>query len=649
MKLKNRSIKIIIGVFLLTHASVVISEVSLLPIPQEIKQSPGFLTLTSRTSLGSGPNVPSELTTFCAQLLRDATGWKVPVSTKGTIQFSINTREEIPDEGYRLLVNSTNIQIVASTRKGLFYGFQTLRQLMPAVAFGRGLNSTTKWEVPFVEINDAPRFSWRGVLVDVSRKFQKPETIKKLLDAMAACKLNIFHWHLTDDQGWRIEIKKYPKLTALSKSFYTQEEIREIVAYALARNITIVPEIDVPGHSRAACTAYPQLACRNAKGKKNKRSRTYCPSDPYTYSFLENVLAEVADLFPGPWIHIGGDEVGTGAWRKCPDCQALMKKEKLRSPRNLEAFFIKKLVRYCKKLGKTPITWDEAFHADIDPSQMIMSWRGVLPGMKAAKAGHKVILCPVSSLYFDRINSRSKNQNRGYSNNPVFLHFPYFFEPRSPLLQPQFQKNILGAQGNIWGEKIKNDSHLLKQSMLRGCALAEATWSRPENKNWPSFVTRVAQHAKRLDAMQVAYFWEPESTAIERARFTEKEIDQRKPLTLDISKTVQSNTLYEFTFHRYFGKATFKAVRVELLENGKIIDSDTRNHVVTNDPRRPNQLFQVWVKNYKPKATYTLRYYLEKVGEGSVCGTLLEIPPLPKNMYSKWASPESVYKARKKK
>ena len=621
---------------------------SVIPTPEKVELGQGVLHITATTSIGAQKNVPAELTSLCASLLRQATKWNVPIRETGTIQFVLDTKQSIPKEGYELTVTKDHVQIVATTRAGLFYGFQTLRQLLPPAAFGTATEAVKEWSIPLVKITDAPRCSWRGVLVDVSRHFQTPQTIKKLLDAMAACKLNRFHWHLTDDQGWRVEIKKYPKLTSLSKPFYTQEEIRDVVAYAQARNIVIIPEIDVPGHSRAAIRAYPQLACRNKEGKKNKRSGTYCPSDPFTYQFLDNVFSELVTLFPGPWIHIGGDEVGTGSWRKCPDCQALMKKEKIKRPRELENLFIKRVVALVKKRGKQPITWDEAFHPGIDPAQIIMSWRGVNPGMRAAKAGHKVILCPVSALYFDRINSRSKNQRRGYSNNVVSLNLPYFFEARSPLLPKEFRKNILGAQGCIWGEKIRSDSHLLMQAMMRGCALAEATWSLPQKKDWPNFLQRVAVHAKRLDALHAAYFWEPASNAIELKRFTEKELAPKKPLLFDITSHVKSNTLYEFVFHRYFGSATFKAVRIELLENGKVIDSDTRNHVVTNDPRRPNQFFHLWVKNYKPNNTYTIRCTLELLGSGDLLGTLLFYPPLPPDGYSKWASPDAVAKDRKK-
>ena len=617
---------------------------NLVPVPQTLKHATGKkLVLTSDTSMGFGPGIQKEFALHCAGLLREATGWKVPVARQGTIAFALDTASpKGTEEGYRLTVLPNRVQIKASTQKGLFYGFQTLRQLMPPAAFGSASAKVGAWEVPLVQIDDAPRYAWRGLLVDVSRKFQTPETIKKMLDAMAACKLNTFHWHLTDDQGWRIEIKKYPKLTQLSKEFYTQDEVREIVKYARLRNIQIVPEIDVPGHSRAATRAYPELACRNAEGDKLERSGTYCPGESAVYAFLEEVLAEVSALFPAPYIHLGADEVGRGNWNKCPDCQKTIKEKNLKGSHGLEVYFVQQMVSVVQGLGKTAITWDEALNDETSKDQVIMSWRGMEPGMKAAEAGHKVVLCPVSVLYFDRRNSRSKHQNPGYSINTVNLHLPYFFEPQSPLLAKEAQPNILGAQGCIWGERIQDDKHLMMQAMLRGCALAEATWSGAEHRDWSSFLARVEVHAQRLDAMQVAYFWEPMSNAIEVFKIQPGTITAANgTLSIDLGQQIKGNGMYEFTFHRYHGEGTFKVSNVDLLKNGRKIDSDGHVHVVTIDSRKPTQFYHLWVRDYDATAKYSLQVSAEVVAPDEFLGVVMLVPLLPEKEYDPKTDPET--------
>ncbi len=615
---------------------------SLVPQPQQVKVQKGKLKLKSNTAISAEKGVNKEVAEFCANLLREATGWSVPVAKGGNIALVINPKSKISAEGYRLVVTTKKVRIVASTNKGLFYGFQTLRQLLPTEAFGKTPAKNVNWSMPCVTITDAPRFQWRGILVDVSRRFQTKEYILKMLDAMAACKLNVFHWHLTDDQGWRLEIKKFPKLTANSKQFYTQEEIKEIVAYAVDRNIEIVPEVDVPGHSAAAARAYPKLRCRVEDGSKNKRGNTYCPAEKFCYEFLDGVLAEVAQLFPSKYIHLGADEVGTGNWRKCPDCKKLMQQEKIKRMHDLQNHFVQRVSAIVRKYNRQVITWDEAFSTHIPKDQVIMSWRGVEPGMAAAEQGHKTIVCPVSALYFDRTNSRSKNQNRGYSINTVNLHLPYFFEPASPLLSEKAAKNIMGAQGCIWGEHIKSGEHVLQMAMLRGCALAEATWSPREKINWPNFLNRLNKQRQRLDAMKVNYFWEPMSNAIPVATWKAGEITAKKgQMEWDITKFVKGNGLYEFTFHRQKGAGTFKITEAKLLENDNEIFKDSHVHKATIEPRRPNQFYHLRIKDYKEGNSYKLSVNFNAEKTDKADGIVMLIPPLPAGEYSKWAGPDS--------
>ena len=311
----------ILGVVTFLLGTIVHAEevLNLIPMPQKIERSTETLTLTSSCSMGFSKGIKKEFAEHCAGLLREATRWEIPVGRNGTVNFKLAPALNLSEEGYQLWVSSDQVKIVASTQKGLFYGFQTLRQLMPPAAFGSASTPVKSWTIPAVKIEDEPRYAWRGILVDVSRKFQTTETIKMLLDAMATCKLNTFHWHLTDNQGWRVEIEKYPKLT--TTDFYTRAEIRNIIEYARLRNIQVIPEIDLPGHSKAATRAYPNLVCRDAQGKKLTQSGTYCPGESACYTFLEEVLSEVVSLFPAPYIHLGADEVGRGSWKKCTDCQ----------------------------------------------------------------------------------------------------------------------------------------------------------------------------------------------------------------------------------------------------------------------------------------------------------------------------------------
>ncbi len=617
-------------------------DLGLIPLPQNMTIEEGGLVLDNTTSLGFSGGVADDFKTMCANLLRDATGWSIPVQTTGTINFILDPQSGIAEEGYTLTTSVSGGAIIqAATQKGLFYGFQTLRQLMPAEAFSTGPTDpvVTSWQLPIVQISDEPRFPWRGIMVDVSRKFQTKETIMKILDGMAACKLNTFHWHLTDDQGWRVEILQYPLLTSTSGPHYTQAEIREVVTYAELRGITIVPEIDIPSHSSAACNAYPNLRSRDSSGDK-LTSGIICAGDEYTYTFLSNVFTEVADLFPGSYVHIGCDEASTSSWTDCPDCQARKTSEGLSSNAELFDYFIKRMRDGLTLLGKKTITWDEALAHNPSQDQVIMSWRGVEPGMQAAEAGHHVVFSPVSSLYFDRRNSRSKYQNPGYSINTVNLNLPYFFEPASPLLSADAQNRVLGAQGNVWGEYIVSAEHVMMQSMMRGCALAESTWSGANQKNWESFVQRADLHRQRLDALGVDYFWEPLSTALEVATLPAGTISSNNgTVSIDVTDFITKSGMSEFVFHRYSGQGTYTVTEVALLKNGTSISKDTHSHTVTVDPRRPNQFYFMWETEYEPSAQYTLRFNATIEGEDNFTAAVLVIPSLNEDDYSLESGP----------
>jgi hexosaminidase len=382
-----------------------------------------------------------------------------------------------------------------------------------------------------VKISDAPRFSWRGLMLDVSRHFYSKPEVEKLLDVMALHKLNTFHWHLVDDQGWRIEIKKYPRLTSVGAwragvgfglptnsttayrkdgrygGFYTQKDIREVVAYAQKRHITIVPEIEMPGHSMAALTAYPELGSGPDPFKIPLQGGVfrgiYSTASPKTYDFLENVLTEVFQLFPGKYIHIGGDEVPRGSWTNDAACQALMQREGLKTKEEMQSWFTRRMEKFINAHGKTLIGWSEIRQGGLAQSAVVMDWIG--GGREAASAGHNVVMSPTTHCYFDGPQSRDKKSEPKASGGFVALRKVYSFEPVPSGLAPEFAGHILGAQGNLWTEMVPNLKHAEYMIFPRMFALAEVTWSPKETRNYDGFLRRLKTDEHRLDQLGVNY------------------------------------------------------------------------------------------------------------------------------------------------
>ena len=606
----------------------------LIPLPKHMQTSDGEFKFNSNITFSAHHDCHKEVKFFASEL-RKATGWRVSITKKGTIQFA---KDKSLKNGYVLIVNKQGVKIRASDSANLFYGFQTLRQLGPASLFSPKLKAELKngWSIPCLKISDSPRFNWRGVLLDVSRKFQTKDEILKLLDSMAMVKLNVLHWHLTDDQGWRPEIKAYPKLTAGTEEKYTQQDLTEIVAYATARGITIVPEIDVPGHSAAVARAYPEFCVSKDNGKG--RHNVYDVSNPDVYIFLDTVIKELAAIFPGEYIHLGADEVHTGCWNKDPGCVAYMKKHNIKNSGALQAHFVDKVAVMISKHGRKAIAWDEALHGSDKEKLSIMSWRGVKPGIKAAQQGYQVVLCPVSALYYDRAQSRSKTHPDGYSRNTVVMSQSYFFEPAIPTLSTSTKANILGAQGCVWGEKIKSGNHMHSQVMLRGAALAESLWSPRASLNWDSFLNRLTEHKNRLDARGVPYWWEPETTPIKVGGW--KSVSKSGMQEIDVSQFIKKAGLHEFLFHYKHGKGSFSISKAELLKNGIVVAEDTHTHTGTVEPRGPNQFYLLKLQKYDSQGKYTLRYRIQEI-KGGCSGVVMLIPPLAEDRYSKQRGPET--------
>lgn len=518
--------------------------IQLIPQPVEIQQSDGVFVLTKTSTICFDSQESRKIAEMLSQKLNRATGFsfKPQQDKAGSIQFNLNKAPlaQIGKEGYTLVSSSKGVVITANKPAGLFYGMQTLLQLLPKEIESK-TPITITWSVPSVKITDYPRFGWRGIMLDVSRNFFTKEEVKLYIDQIARYKYNTFHWHLTDDNGWRIEIKALPRLTEVGAwrvprfgqfgqraepkkgeaatvgGFYTQADIKEIIQYAQDRNVTIVPEIDVPGHSMSAIAAYPELSCtKDPDTKVNPGSsfsewyndgtfkmlidNTLNPSDEKVYEFLDKVFTEMAVLFPNPYIHVGGDECYKGFWTKDPGCQALMKKMNMTHPEELQAYFMKRVEGILKAKGKKLIGWDEILEGGIGPEATVMSWRGIKGGIEAAKLGHDVVMTPTTFAYLDYQQGEQTIEPPIYSNLRLSKCYSYETVPEGV-----DAKYILGGQGNLWTEQVVTLHHAEYMTWPRGWALAEDFWSPKESKNWANFVLRVEKQFERAEIEGVNY------------------------------------------------------------------------------------------------------------------------------------------------
>lgn len=459
------------------------------------------------------------------------------------IRLEIDAQTSPAKESYTLDVSANQIKIVGGDEAGLLYGVMSLRQLLPP-----GIESGQKvdwanYKTPGMFIKDQPRFGWRGMHLDVSRHFFPTPFIKKYIDLLALHKMNVFHWHLIDDGGWRIEIKKYPKLTSIGAwregngkgwsytdlkfgeensrmsmygGFYSQKEIKEVVAYAKDRGVTVVPEIEMPGHALPAPWAYPEVGCTPeavAAWKKQTGMHgpnVYCAGKERTFSFLNDILDEVIDLFPSEFIHIGGDEVDKFLWNNCAECQGRMKAEGLKDAHELQSYFIKRIEKHLNAKGKRLIGWDEILEGGLAPNASVMSWRGISGGIAAAKAGHDVVMSPTSHSYFD------------YPYTSISTEVVYNYEPIPTELTAEEGKRVLGAQGNVWTEWMDDSRVVEKMAFPRALALAEAVWSPAEGKSWGEFQVRLRHGLARLDALDVHYEIPAPVATLDAGLFTDK-------------------------------------------------------------------------------------------------------------------------------
>jgi len=506
--------------------------VALIPQPQRVDYGAGHFTLTGSTKIITSPACLDQAT-HLANLLSPATGFALEIETadKAAADNAINlilAAESVSyDEGYALQITPRSVTIEACTCQGIFYGIQTLRQLLPA-AIERATVQQEAWTLPALTITDQPRFAWRGLMLDVGRYMYPVEFLKKFIDLMALYKYNTFHWHLTEDQGWRIEIKRYPRLTEIGAyrtsspppedrlgndhtpygGYYTQDEIREIVAYAADRFITVVPEIEMPGHAQAALAAHPHLGCVGegyvVSPKWNIHKEVYCAGNPDVYAFLENVLAEVFDLFPGEFVHIGGDECLKDRWRECPKCQALLQREGLRDEDELQSYFIHRMEGFLNEHGRRLIGWDEILEGGLAPNATVMSWRGSQGGIDAASAGHDVVMTPNTHCYFDYYQSEDRENEPPTIGGHLPLRQVHTFDPTMGIPADK-TGHVLGGQGNIWTEHMPTSALVEYMTYPRACALAEALWTSDLGRDFDDFKERLDAHLPRLDALAVGY------------------------------------------------------------------------------------------------------------------------------------------------
>lgn len=600
-----------------TEQAVYNQGINIIPQPLSLVQHDGSFILNNKTAFYAPTAEAKTIAEFFATQLQPSTGFTLAVSEKeggNSISLLIDETIQVNDEGYTLEVTPKNAIIKAKTAQGLFYGMQSFLQLLPAEVESPTLVKGIAWTVPAVSITDEPRFEYRGIMLDPCRHFIPVENIKKQLDVLALFKINRFHWHLTEDQGWRIEIKKYPKLTEVGSKriegegheyggFYTQEQIKEVVAYAAERFITVVPEIELPGHELAAIAAYPELSCTGTPTTPRivwgVEDVVLCAGKESTFEFLENVIAEVVELFPGEYFHIGGDECPKTSWKKCPLCQKRIREEGLKADKThsaeerLQSYFVQRIEKVLAKHGKKMIGWDEILEGGLAPTATVMSWRGEAGGIAAASMNHDVIMTPGGNgMYLDHYQGDPKLEPvaiGGYTT----LEKTYSYNPTPDTLVAQGKAHFVkGVQCNIWTEYMYTTDLMEYRIYPRILALAEIAWTTPENKDFKDFDRRINNALVRLDGHGINYHIpQPEQPkgSSNFVAFTDKatlEFTTTRPIkmvyTTNGSEPTPESTIYEAPIE--FTESAVLKIR-SVLPSGKM--SKTREITVEKQALAP--------------------------------------------------------------
>ncbi len=659
--------KLLAAIFaVLSFAGSLVATPALIPLPQQMQVQPGTFTLCPSQVIPGAPSVAStrilvdagsrETGEYLSLTLFKSTGYRFEITTNLGLTAVIptvllttnNANAALGGEGYELIVETNSIVIRAPTSAGLFYGVQTLLQLLPPDVLSSRPVTGVVWSVPCISIQDAPRFPWRGWMLDSARHFFNKDEVKKFLDEMALHKLNMFHWHLDDDTAWRIEIKKWPLLTQVGAwrtninfglnprsstaygddgrygGFYTQNDVREIVAYAAQRHITVVPEIEMPGHSTAAVKAYPQFACGCATCATNTSSLditnsnangVFCAAKPETREFLHDVLTEVMELFPGPYIHIGGDEVNSFNWQRHSLDQDLMASLGITSTQEYQSYFTQQIANWIKSQGRTMIGWSEIMNGGVVTNSVLMDWKVGTSSraIQAATNQQFVVMTPTTYCY---INEWETGSSSGagviWSNEPpaqsgfVPLSTCYSMEPVPAALPAQFTNYILGAQGNCWAEYIPSALNMEFRMFPRLCALAEVNWTAPALKDFNDFTNRLVIHKQRLASMGVNY--NPSATPPSIAAWSQTQISTNySVLNWNITSSITNAGEVDVSFCWKTGSHGLDIAWTALLEDGAEIDRDTHAGFTGVTPSKPIYVLRLPAR--RPTATYTLQAF----------------------------------------
>ena len=606
---------------------------NIIPQPSYVQEKQGTFDLAHNNNIlyaGKHPEVNQIIDNFMEQVLGDY-GLSLQANKSKKAGILLQDKKSLDEEAYELSVAANKVVIKASAPVGFFYALRTVNQLI--------LADENHTSLPCILVKDAPRFSYRGFLIDAGRYYLPLKDVKKAIDLAANYKLNRFHWHLTDDQGWRLEIKKYPRLTEKGSvrsnsaigtwdqyyprhydgkehsGYYTQDEIRDIVRYAADRQITIVPEIEMPGHALAALSVYPEYACSfhsslDLMAGAGISDQVYCPK-PQTFRFIKDILTEVASLFPGEYIHIGGDECPKTSWEQCEDCQALIRKESLKDEFELHAYFIQQVEKIAEGLGRKLIGWDEVLEGGLPLKATVMSWRGEAGGIKAAQLGNNVIMTPNTYLYFDYYQTKDIANEPEAIGGYVPVETVYNYEPMPADLTPEEQKYIIGVQANLWTEYIPTYSQVEYMELPRMAALSEIQWTMPEKKNYEGFLKRLPQlvdiydvykynYAKHVFDVNAVFTPNPKDGTLDVTLST---IDN-SPIyyTLDGTEPSAASQLYTETL-KLKQNCTFKAITVRPAGNSRVV---TEEIAFNKASMKPVTMLQPVNKQYEFKGAPTL-------------------------------------------
>lgn len=536
--LKKTTVLFLVIIFISCSKKKIFTEndIQIIPKPVQLKLNTGNFNFTKNTKFIFNNGEYKEISNTLISKFKKAAGWNLEITEKipknNYIQFILD--ENSPNEAYKLEVSSNNITITASKISGFLYGLESIRQLLPTAIESSEIVTNVEWVIPNLVITDQPRFQWRGLMLDLSRHFFEKEYIKEIIDGLAMHKMNVLHLHLVDDQGWRIEIKKYPKLTQIGAfrvdqedehwktrlavnpdekgtygGFLTQDDLKELVKYAQSKNVEIIPEIEMPAHVSSAIAAYPNLSCFEKpigvpSGGVWPITDIYCAGKETTFEFLENVLLEVMDIFPSKYIHIGGDEATKINWKNCPHCKNRIKEEGLHDVDELQSYFVKRMEKFINSHDRKLVGWDEILEGGLAPDATVMSWRGVKGGVEAVEQGHDVVMTPGSHCYFDHYQGPQNEEPQAWGGYTP-LSKVYQFDPVVDTMSEVEASHILGGQANLWTEYVSTVAQSQYMIYPRLAALAETVWSPKELRDWDSFTPRITSMFDRYQYLGINY------------------------------------------------------------------------------------------------------------------------------------------------